>query len=207
MLKSTASYAASSAASGGPKSVLNDLVDFLENNVDSFDSYDTNDALEEILKSTDVKVVLAETEETQSIVSQLSKKADTIQTDLASAKSSLEKLKSAPYNSAKIEKEIDLTSIIASLEAKEKVVKGHLKRSRKRLVSLQERSKELLRERRSTRSSSSSSSPSPSQPPTPSPTPTPSQTPSYRNYLDDKKRLAALKVKEELDKLKRDLGL
>ena len=45
-------------------------------------------------------------------MAQLSKKAETIQTDLASAKSSLEKLKSAPYNSAKIEKEIDLTSII-----------------------------------------------------------------------------------------------
>ncbi|GMH97578.1 hypothetical protein TrVE_jg1589 [Triparma verrucosa] len=168
LLKTGAGYAASySSSSGG---ILNDLVDFLEDNVESFSSYDDNDSLSEILSSTDVTMILAETEETQSVVTQLQKKAETIQSDLVSARSSLEKLKGAAYSSARIEQEIDLTSQVAGLEAKEKVVSGHLKRSRKRLVALQERSKELLKERRARRGGGAS-------------------------------------VIEELEKLKKDLGL
>ncbi|GMH72174.1 hypothetical protein TL16_g05849 [Triparma laevis f. inornata] len=61
LLKTGAGYAASYSQGG----ILNDLVDFLENNVESFGSYDNNDSLSEILASTDVKTILAETEETQ----------------------------------------------------------------------------------------------------------------------------------------------
>ena len=69
LLKTGAGYAASySSSSGG---ILNDLVDFLENNVESFSSYDDNDSLSEILSSTDVTMILAETEETQSVVTQV----------------------------------------------------------------------------------------------------------------------------------------
>ena len=148
--KTTAS-AYSSYSRKGSSGVLNDLIDFLENNVESFDNYDANDVLDDILTSTDVKEVMTETDETSSIVSQLEKKMSSITSDLSSCKKEMEQVKGQRYGAERIEREIDLSERIAGLQAKEKVVSGHLKRARKRLIMLQERTKDLMRDRRDKR--------------------------------------------------------
>ena len=64
------------------------------------------------MSSTDVKEVLAETGETQSIVSQLEKKAETVTADLVSARIEMAELKNMKYSSTKVDKEIDLSQRI-----------------------------------------------------------------------------------------------
>ncbi|GMI29731.1 hypothetical protein TrCOL_g8962 [Triparma columacea] len=208
----TASSAYTSYNSRGTTGVLNDLVDFLEGNIDGFATYDRGEELDDIMTSTDVKEVLAETGETQSIVDQLEKKLDAISGDLTTARIEMAELKGTKYSASKVERDIYLSERVAGMEASEKVVKGHLKRARNRLLMLQNRSKDLLRERRENRgggSSSSSSSSSSSTSTTTSSSRPPPSDPKERvkDILNDKTRLAELKVKEELEKMKKELGL
>ncbi|GMH55589.1 hypothetical protein TrRE_jg6292 [Triparma retinervis] len=114
----TAASAYTSYNSRGSTGVLNDLIDFLEGNIDGFATYDKGEELDDIMTSTNVKEVLAETGETQSIVDQLEKKLETVTGDLTTARIEMAELKGMKYSSEKVEKEIYLSERVAGMKAK-----------------------------------------------------------------------------------------
>eukprot|EP00565_Helicotheca_tamesis_P002022 CAMPEP_0185730496 /NCGR_PEP_ID=MMETSP1171-20130828/10055_1 /TAXON_ID=374046 /ORGANISM="Helicotheca tamensis, Strain CCMP826" /LENGTH=495 /DNA_ID=CAMNT_0028399553 /DNA_START=177 /DNA_END=1661 /DNA_ORIENTATION=- len=127
-------------SSGGGTGILKDFVEFLENNVDNFaqdyavDS-DTS-SLDELLRRGSLDDIAAEMDDTDLLVSQLTTKLKSVEDEILSASTDAAK---AERYSLKFE----LEAKVAELEARKSVIKGYLKKARKRLVALQDRYKEL----------------------------------------------------------------
>lgn len=145
---------ASATSKGGSAGILNDLISFLEGNVDGFASregYDADPDLMDVLNNGDVKEVRAEMEDADLLVQQLEAKCTDIKKDVARMKNELEI--NASYldgisgnkRSATEALRIDenLNEQLVGLEAREKVVNGYLKKARRRLDRLQERLREM----------------------------------------------------------------
>ncbi|EED94650.1 predicted protein [Thalassiosira pseudonana CCMP1335] len=189
LLTGVASGVAGSAVSGG--GIIGDFIDFLEGNIDGFASgYDDDKSLSQLLSYGSFDEVASEMDETDVLVTSLEKKLSTVENEKMQVQADL-------AMATKYSEKLDLEERIAELKAREKVVKGYLKKGRSRLVQLRERYKELMvqgrggrgydsgrtssgrsNERSATASGTSSSSSSSyylsRAPSSPSPTPTPS---------------------------------
>lgn len=136
LLTGVAAGAAGVAGSRG--GIMNDLIEFLERNVDGFSSgYDDDTSLETLLATGSYDEVANEMDEIDVLVSSLEKK-------LSSVKDEIMQLQADLGYAAKYSEKIDLEERIAELKAREKVVNGYLKKGRSRLVRLRERYKELV---------------------------------------------------------------
>ncbi|KAL3799248.1 hypothetical protein HJC23_012973 [Cyclotella cryptica] len=135
LLSGVAAGAAGVAGGGG---IMGDLIDFLERNVDGFQSgYDDDASLERLLSSGSFEDVANEMDEADVLVSSLEKK-------LLSVEEEMMQLQADLGYAQKYSEKLDLEERIAELKAREKVVKGYLKKGRSRLVRLRERYKELI---------------------------------------------------------------
>eukprot|EP00986_Skeletonema_menzelii_P001707 scaffold467_cov120-Skeletonema_menzelii.AAC.1 len=187
LLTGAAGAAAGVAGSGGG-GIFGDFIEFLEGNIDGFESgYDDDRSLSELLNYGSFDDIANEMDETDVLVTSLETKLKSVENDLVQTQADLNL-------ATKFSEKLDLQERIAELKAREKVVKGYLKKGRNRLVRLRERYKELMVEGRggrgySSRSSSSGSSASSSyssssnrasssyRAPTSSSTPPPSPSP------------------------------
>ncbi|KAL9190909.1 hypothetical protein ACHAXT_000615 [Thalassiosira profunda] len=150
ILTGAAGYAAGAASSGGG-GIVGDLIDFLEGNIDGFESgYDDDKALAQLLLYGSFDEVASEMDETDILVSSLETKLDTVRNELIQVEADLNV-------AAKFSERLDLEERVAELKAREKVVKGYLKKGKKRLIRLRERYKELMVEGRGGRGYGSSS--------------------------------------------------
>lgn len=130
--------AGAAAGGGGGGGILKDFVEFLERNVDGYDSNGDGDAqLKILLQTGSFEEIAEEMDDTELVVQQLSSKADDIAKELIMVEADVK------VASRYIEK-IDLEEKMAELEAREKIVAGYLKKARKRLIKLQTRYKELI---------------------------------------------------------------
>ncbi len=183
---------AGSYSSRGGGGIFGDFIEFLEGNIDGFESgYDDDRSLSELLNYGSFDDIANEMDETDVLVTSLETKQKSVENDLMQVQADLNL-------ATKFSEKLDLEERIAELKAREKVVKGYLKKGRNRLVRLRERYKELMVEGRggrgysnrsssqssassssySSSSSGSSSSYRASNPPTPPPPSPPSPAPS-----------------------------
>ncbi|KAL7548094.1 hypothetical protein ACHAWF_011381 [Thalassiosira exigua] len=139
VLTGAAGYAAAGRGSGG---IVGDFIDFLERNVDGFESgYDDDKSLSQLLLYGSFDEVADEMDETDVLVTSLETKMSTIQNELMQAQADL-------TAAVKFSEKLDIEERVAELKAREKVVKGYLKKGKKRLIRLRERYKELMVEGR-----------------------------------------------------------
>ena len=130
--------AGAAGVSSGRGGIMNDLIDFLERNVDGFSSgYEDDTSLERLLTMGSFKEVANEMDEIDVLVSSLEKKLSSVQDEVMQLQSDL-------GYARKYSEKIDLEERIAELKAREKVVGGYLKKGRSRLVRLRERYKQLI---------------------------------------------------------------
>jgi len=148
ILTGAAGYAAG-YSSGGSGGIVGDFIDFLEGNIDGFESgYNDDDNL---LLYGAFDEVASEMDETDILVTSLETKLSTVENELMQVQADLN-------GAIKFSEKLDLEERIAELEAREKVVKGYLKKGKKRLIKLRERYKQLMVEGRGGRGYSNSSS-------------------------------------------------
>lgn len=145
-----AAYGAAGVA-GSSAGILMDFIDFLEGNVDGYggssssvgggfssrgsDDYDAE--LQVLLRTGSLDDVANEMDDTNLVVEQLQSKARSIEDEVLSTNAE------AKMASKYMEK-IELEERVAELQARKTVVDGYLRKSRKRLLSLQTRYKELI---------------------------------------------------------------
>ena len=182
VLTGAAGYASGVAGGGG--GIVGDFIEFLEN-MDGFQSgYDDDKTLRDLIAFGSYDEVSSEMDECDILVSSLETKLSAVENELIQAQADL--------NAAtRYSEKLDVEERIAELKAREKVVKGYVKKTKKRLISLRERYKEMVVDGRGGRgygsSSTSSRSSQPSysdsayippqpsySPPAASPTPSPS---------------------------------
>ncbi|KAL7480185.1 hypothetical protein ACHAW6_005888 [Cyclotella cf. meneghiniana] len=133
-----AGVAAGAVGVAGGGGIMGDLIDFLERNVDGFQSgYDDDSSLERLLSSGSFEDVANEMDEADVLVSSLEKK-------LLSVEEEMMQLQADLGYAQKYSEKLDIEERTAELKAREKVVKGYLKKGRNRLVRLRERYKELI---------------------------------------------------------------
>ena len=148
ILTGAAGYAAG-YSSGGSGGIVGDFIDFLEGNIDGFESgYNDDDNL---LLYGSFEEVASEMDETDILVTSLETKLSTVENELLQVQADLN-------GAIKFSEKLDLEERIAELKAREKVVKGYLKKGKKRLIKLRERYKQLMVEGRGGRGYSKSSS-------------------------------------------------
>jgi hypothetical protein len=136
LMKGVAVGAAGLAGSRG--GIMNDLIEFLESNIDGFSSgYDDDTSLERLLSTGSYDEVANEMDEIDVLVTSLEKKLSSVQDEVMQLQADL-------GYATKYSEKIDLEERIAELKAREKVVSGYLKKGRSRLVRLRERYKELV---------------------------------------------------------------
>lgn len=152
LLTGAAGYAAGVAGRGGGGGVVGDFIDFLERNIDGFESgYDDDKSLSQLLLYGSFDDVASEMDETDVLVTSLETKLNTVENELMDAQVDL--------NAAiKFSEKLAIEERIAELKAREKVVKGYLKKGKTRLIRLRERYKELMVEGRGGRGYGGSSS-------------------------------------------------
>jgi curved DNA-binding protein CbpA len=152
LLTGAAGYAAGVAGRSGGGSVVGDFIDFLERNIDGFESgYDDDKSLSQLLLYGSFDDVASEMDETDVLVTSLETKLNTVENELMDSQADL--------NAAiKFSEKLAIEERIAELKAREKVVKGYLKKGKTRLIRLRERYKELMVEGRGGRGYGSSAS-------------------------------------------------
>mmetsp|Transcript_9968 Transcript_9968/g.20766 ORF Transcript_9968/g.20766 Transcript_9968/m.20766 type:complete len:595 (+) Transcript_9968:292-2076(+) len=129
---------AASGYAGSGAGIFGDFVDFLERNVDGFQSgYDDDKSLSALLMYGSFEDIAEEMDETDMLVTSLEKKLSTVENERMQIEADL---KLAQRYSEKL----DLEEKKDELNAREKIVKGYLKKGRNRLVRLRERYKELM---------------------------------------------------------------
>jgi hypothetical protein len=137
--------AAAGVAGSRGGGIFGDFIDFLEGNIDGFESgysgYDDDRSLSELLNSGSFDDIANEMDETDILVTSLETKQKSVENDLVQIQADLNV-------ATKFSEKLDLEERIAELKAREKVVKGYLKKGRNRLVRLRERYKELMVEGR-----------------------------------------------------------
>jgi curved DNA-binding protein CbpA len=143
-----AAYGAAGVA-GSSAGLLMDFIEFLEGNVDGYgsgsssggfssrgsDDYDAK--LQVLLRTGSLDDVANEMDDTNLVVDQLQSKARSIDDEILTTNAE------AKMASRYMEK-IELEERVAELKARKGVIDGYLKKSRKRLLSLQTRYKELI---------------------------------------------------------------
>ena len=129
------SGAAGYAAGYGGGGIVTDFIEFLEQNVDGLDSSGFND--DNLLINGSFDEVASEMDETDILVTSLETKLSTIENELMQVKADLN-------TATKFSEKLDLEERVAELKAREGVVKGYLKKGKKRLIKLRERYKELI---------------------------------------------------------------
>ncbi|KAG7372335.1 DnaJ domain containing protein [Nitzschia inconspicua] len=141
-----AAYGAAGVA-GSSAGLLMDFIEFLEGNVDGYgadsggfgsrgsDDYDAE--LQVLLRTGSLDDVANEMDDTNLVVEQLQSKARSIDDEILTVNAE------AKMESRYMEK-IELEERVAELKARKGVIDGYLKKSRKRLLSLQTRYKELI---------------------------------------------------------------
>ena len=155
--------AAAAAGYKGNGGVLEDLISFLEGNVDGFASdagYDQDPDLLDLLSQGSIEEIRAELEDATLLVKQLETKYDGIKKDIASVTNELElniKNASKKRSSEVFRQDEELNEQLVSLQARQKVVMGYMKKANKRLDLLQERLIEIRGRNRSDQSSFSNS--------------------------------------------------
>lgn len=137
ILTGAAGYAAGASGEGGG-GFVGDLIDFLENNVDGFESGYDDDKL---LTYGSFDEVASEMDETDILVTSLETKLSTVENELMQAQADLN-------GAVKFSEKLEFEERVAELKAREKVVRGYLKKGKKRLIQLRERYKELMVEGR-----------------------------------------------------------
>jgi hypothetical protein len=148
ILTGAAGYAAG-YSSGGSGGIVGDFIDFLEGNIDGFESgYNDDDNL---LLYGSFEEVASEMDETDILVTSLETKLSTVENELMQVQADLN-------GAIKFSEKLDLEERIAELKAREKVVRGYLKKGKKRLIKLRERYKQLMVEGRGGRGYNNSSS-------------------------------------------------
>ena len=152
LLSGAAGYAAGVSGRGLGGGVVGDFIDFLERNIDGFESgYDDDKSLSQILLHGSFDDVASEMDETDILVTSLETKLNAVKNELMEAQADL--------NAAiKFSEKLAMEEHIAELNAREKVVKGYLKKGKARLIRLRERYKELMVEGRGGRGYGSSAS-------------------------------------------------
>jgi len=149
ILTGAAGYAAGAGGSGG---IVGDFIDFLEGNIDGFESgYDDDKSLAQLLLYGSFDEVASEMDETDVLVTSLETKLNSVENELIQVQADLNV-------ATKFSERLDLEERIAESKAREKVVKGYLKKGKKRLLRLRERYKELMVEGRGGRGYGASSS-------------------------------------------------
>ena len=140
LITGAAGYAVgvSGGGGGGGGGFVGDLIDFLERNVDGFESgYDDDKALSRLLQYGEFDEVASEMDETDILVSSLETKLNTVENDVMQAQADL-------VGAIKFSERLDIDERIAELKARDNVVRGYLKKGKKRLIRLRERYKELM---------------------------------------------------------------
>jgi hypothetical protein len=172
--------AGAAGVASGRGGIMNDLIEFLERNVDGFSSgYDDDTSLERLLSSGSFDEIANEMDEIDVLVSSLEKKLSSVQDEVMQLQADL-------VYATKYSEKIDLEERVAELKAREKVVGGYLKKGRSRLVRLRERYKELIVQGKGGRGYETKSGPSsyetaPSSAPSPkSPSGTSTESNSWR---------------------------
>lgn len=132
-----AGVASGNGYSGG--SIFGDFIDFLEGNIDGFESGYSDDS--NLLRYGSFGEVAAEMDETDILVSSLETKLSMVENELMQTTADLSM-------ATKFSERLDLEERVAELKAREKVAKGYLKKGKKRLIKLRERYKELMVEGR-----------------------------------------------------------
>eukprot|EP00579_Thalassiosira_antarctica_P004288 CAMPEP_0201893858 /NCGR_PEP_ID=MMETSP0902-20130614/39526_1 /ASSEMBLY_ACC=CAM_ASM_000551 /TAXON_ID=420261 /ORGANISM="Thalassiosira antarctica, Strain CCMP982" /LENGTH=545 /DNA_ID=CAMNT_0048425763 /DNA_START=53 /DNA_END=1690 /DNA_ORIENTATION=- len=148
ILTGAAGYATGVAGSGGGSGIVGDFIDFLEGNIDGFESGYDDDTL---LRYGSFDEVASDMDETDILVTSLETKLSTVENELMQAQADLNV-------ATKYSEKLDFEERVAELKAREKVVKGYLKKGKKRLIKLRERYKELMVEGRGGRGYGGSSS-------------------------------------------------
>ena len=130
------------AGIGGGGGIFGDFVEFLEQNVDGFESgYYGSDDDDAFLRRGSFDEVAAEMDETDVLVSSLETKLGAVENELMQVNADLNLAE-------KFSERLDLEERAAELKAREKVARGYLKKAKKRLIKLRERYKELIVEGR-----------------------------------------------------------
>lgn len=130
--------AAAAAGRGGAKGLLNDFVEFLEQSVDGYAEAGSNDQeLVSLLATGTAEEVSNELDDTELVVEQLARK-------LRDTKDELLQVQADAASSTRYVKTIELEERAAELKSRQSVVEGYLQKSRKRLLKLQTRYKELV---------------------------------------------------------------
>lgn len=143
---------AGSYSGGGGSGIFGDFIEFLEGNIDGFESgYDDDRSLSELLNYGSFDDIANEMDETDVLVTSLETKQQSVENDLMQVQADLNV-------ATKFSEKLDLEERIAELKARDKVVKGYLKKGRNRLIRLRERYKELMVKGRGGRGYGSSSS-------------------------------------------------
>ena len=173
-LLSGAAGAAAGVAGSRGGGIFGDFIDFLERNIDGFESgYDDDRSLSELLNCGSFDDIANEMDENDILVTSLEMKLKSVKNDLLQVEADL-KL------ATKFSEKLDLEERIAELKAREKVVKGYLKKGRNRFVRLRERYKELMVVSRETSSGSSSSYRTTISSPSPAPSSSASSDKNWR---------------------------
>lgn len=153
LINGAAGYAAGVSGKVGGGGIVGDLIDFLERNVDGFESgYDDDKSLSQLLLYGEFDEVASEMDETDILVTSLEKKLNTVENELIQAQADLNV-------ATKFSERLDIEERIAELKARDNVVKGYLKKGKKRLIRLRERYKELMVDGRGGRGYRGSASP------------------------------------------------
>jgi hypothetical protein len=117
---------------------VRDLIEFLEPNVDSFESgYNNDKALPRSLKYDEFDKVASKIDETDILVTSLEMKLNTAENKLVQAQANLDV-------ATKFSKRLGIKEQITGLKGRGDVVRGYLKKGKKRLNCLRERYKELM---------------------------------------------------------------
>jgi hypothetical protein len=142
IIAGAAGYASGVSSKVGGGGMVGDLIDFLERNVDGFESgYDDDKALSRLLVYGEFDEVASEMDETDVLVTSLETKLSTAENELLQAQAELNV-------AMKFSEKLDIEERIAELKARNNVVKGYLKKGKRRLIRLRERYKELMVEGR-----------------------------------------------------------
>ncbi|EKU20009.1 heat shock protein 40 like protein domain containing protein, partial [Nannochloropsis gaditana CCMP526] len=129
--------------SNGGRSFLEDVVSFLESNVDGF-SEESDAEFEEILKGEDLQLVQDEIENLNFLIPKLREKQQQAKIDVMVAQGKLRTLQAAAARDLEgVDRQLEAVEKVAATQARVKDLEGHMKRADKRQRRLMLRAEEL----------------------------------------------------------------
>ncbi|EWM26083.1 chaperone protein [Nannochloropsis gaditana] len=129
--------------SNGGRGFLEDVVSFLESNVDGF-SEESDAEFEEILKGEDLQLVQDEIENLNFLIPKLREKQQQAKIDVMVAQGKLRTLQAAAARDLEgVDRQLEAVEKVAATQARVKDLEGHMKRADKRQRRLMLRAEEL----------------------------------------------------------------